>query len=141
MNDTENDTETAEVKSGAGSVLLVDDDKFLIDMYSLKFRNARYTVQACLSAKDALELLRGGLQVDAIVFDILMPEMEGFKFLEVLRDEKLGAGAVLVSLTNQANDFEKKRAEDLGCVRYIVKASMIPSEVVEAVKEEIAKKK
>lgn len=134
--------EEKETTEGAkGKILLVDDDKFLVDMYSLKFRGAGYTVQACLRAKDALDALRGGYAANAIVFDILMPETEGFSFLEAVHAEKLAGGAVLIALTNQANDFEKKRAEELGCDRYIVKASMIPSEVVHAVEEEIQKKK
>ncbi|RJR14063.1 response regulator [Candidatus Parcubacteria bacterium] len=128
-------------EGGKGNIMLVDDDKFLIDMYSLKFRGAGYTVQAHLRAKDALDALRGGFAAHAIVFDILMPETEGFSFLETIKTEKLAKDAVLVALTNQANDFEKKRAEELGCDRYIVKASMIPSEVVHAVEEEIQKKK
>lgn len=128
-------------KGNKGNMLLVDDDKFLVDMYSLKFRGAGYTVQSYLRAKDALDALRGGFSADAVVFDILMPGIEGFTFLEAVKAEKLAQGAVLVALTNQANDFEKKRAEALGCDRYIVKASMIPSEVVHAVEEEMQKKK
>lgn len=124
-----------------GKIMLVDDDKFLVEMYSLKFRTAGYTVQAYVNAKDALDALRSGFAPNAVVFDILMPEMEGFSFLEKIHGDKLAQGAVLVALTNQANDFEKKRAEELGCDRYIVKASMIPSEVVQAVEEEIRKKK
>lgn len=124
----------------SGCVLLVDDDKFLTDMYSMKFTGAGFTVQACLSVGDALTALRGGFKPDAIVLDILMPEEDGFSFLETIAKESLAQSAVKIALTNQSNDAEKKRAEDLGVSRYIVKASMIPSEVVEAVREGIAKK-
>jgi len=124
-----------------GSVLFVDDDKFLADMYGMKFSAAGYTVQSCLSVKDALEALHGGFAADAVVFDLLMPERDGFGLLESLRGEHLASGAALIALTNQSNDAEKQRAEGLGTDRYIVKASMIPSEVVGVVGEEIAKKK
>ncbi len=123
----------------SGSVLLVDDDKFLTNMYSMKFTGAGFTVHACLSVGDALTVLRGGFSPDAIVFDILMPEGDGFSFLEAIKTDKLAPSAIKIALTNQSSDAEKKRAEDLGVDRYIVKASMIPSEVVEAVKGEIAK--
>ena len=138
----ENDTNAESVKSTPGGrVLLVDDDKFLADMYSMKFTGAGFTVQACLSAAEALQALRGGFAVDAIVFDILMPEQDGFSFLEVLGKEHLAEGAVKIALTNQGDDAEKMKATELGVNRYIVKASMIPSEVVEVVKEEIKKNK
>lgn len=122
-------------------VLLVDDDKFLVDMYAMKFTASGYEVQACISANEALETLRGGFPADAVVFDIIMPERDGFSFLSALGDEKLVPGAARIALTNQSNDDERTRVEGLGVDRYIVKASTIPSEVVNLVGEEIAKKK
>jgi len=124
-----------------GSVLLLDDDKFLLDMYSMKFTAAGFMVQACFSAEDALKALRGGFQADAVVFDLVMPERDGFSFLEALETEHLAPGVIKIALTNQGNDTDKERAEKLGVSRYIVKASMIPSEVLAVVKEEIAKRK
>ncbi|MEK7069007.1 MAG: response regulator [Patescibacteria group bacterium] len=122
------------------NVLLVDDDKFLIDMYSMKFTAGNYNVQACLSVTDALGVIKGGFCADAIVFDILMPEQDGFAFLQTISKEGLAKGATLIALTNQSDDSEKTKAEGLGVDRYIIKASMIPSEVVALVEGEIAKK-
>ena len=122
------------------SILLVDDDKFLTDMYSMKFAAAGFNVHASLSADDALVVLRGGFVPNAVVFDIVMPKQDGFSFLQALGKEKLAPNAVKIALTNQSNDAEKVKAEELGASRYIVKASMIPSEVVEAVRSEIAGK-
>ena len=59
----------------------------------------------------------------------------------------VGAGAMaffvlgINAVTNQSDDSEREKALQLGADRYIVKASMIPSEVVSAVAEELAKKK
>lgn len=124
-----------------GNVLFVDDDKFLADMYGMKFSSAGFAVQSCLSVSDALQALHNGFQADAVVFDLVMPERDGFSFLEALRDEKLVPQAVRIALTNQNDDEEKKKADELGAHRYIIKASMIPSEVVALVAEEIAKRK
>lgn len=128
------------VAPSKGNVLLLDDDKFLVGMYSMKFTKAGYTVEACLGVGDALQVLKSGFQADAIVFDIIMPEHDGFYFLETLKNEKLGGRAALVALTNESDDAQKARAAGLGADRVIVKATMIPSEVVSTVAEEIAKK-
>ena len=139
------DTPASDTKSlpagGQGNVLLVDDDKFLLDMYSVKFTQGGYTVHAALSVKAAIDTLKGGFAADAVVFDLVMPQENGFTLLEKIRAEKLVPGASLVALSNQSDESEKKRAEELGATRYIIKASMIPSEVVSAVGEEIAKGK
>lgn len=120
-------------------VLLVDDDRFLLDMYSTKFIQAGFGVEACQSVEEALKLLRGGLKPAAVLFDIIMPGEDGFMFLHAIHEEKLAEGARLIALTNQSNDEDKAQAEKLGVDRYVVKASMIPSEVLEMAKEEIAK--
>ena len=122
-----------------GKVLLIDDDKFLVDMYAVKFTQSGFTVQAALSVADGLKVLREGFAADAILFDLIMPGGDGFSFLEALKKEALAPGAVKITLTNEMNDEEQKRIKELGADRYVVKATMIPSEVVSTVSEEIAK--
>ncbi|OGG75945.1 hypothetical protein A3A41_04355 [Candidatus Kaiserbacteria bacterium RIFCSPLOWO2_01_FULL_54_22] len=124
-----------------GTILLTDDDKFLLDMYGMKFTQNGYTVEACLSANEALGILRSGFQPDVILFDLTMPELDGFSFLKAIADEHLAPKALKIALTNQSNESEKAKATELGATRYIVKASMIPSEVVNTVNEELAKHK
>lgn len=126
-------------KPPKGTILLVDDDKFLLDMYGMKFSVAGYTVEAFLSAKEALGALRGGLKPDVILFDLTMPEFDGFTFLKTMSDERLAPLAIKIALSNQSDETEREKTAELGAARYIVKASMIPSEVVNTVAEELAK--
>lgn len=123
------------------NVLLVDDDRFLLDMYSVKFTKEGFGVNSFLSVDEALEALRGGLAVDAIVFDLVMPGKDGFAFLDAVRKEKLDKSAVLIALTNQMEDQERAKTEELGAQKYIVKASIVPSEVVNIVRDEITRGK
>ncbi|OGG56566.1 hypothetical protein A2680_03085 [Candidatus Kaiserbacteria bacterium RIFCSPHIGHO2_01_FULL_55_37] len=122
-----------------GIILLVDDDKFLLDMYGMKFSQGGYTVEACMSANEALGILRGGFLPDVLLFDLTMPELDGFTFLKALSDEHLATNSIKIALTNQSDESEKAKALEMGASRYIVKASMIPSEVVNTVGEELAK--
>ncbi|MCR4325437.1 MAG: response regulator [Patescibacteria group bacterium] len=115
------------------SVMLVDDDKFLLDMYTTKFTQRGYSVQACISADDALKFLREGLEPNAILFDLTMPERDGLSFLQEIKDSKLASNALKIALTNQSSEEEKAKVIALGTDSYIVKATMIPSEVVNTV--------
>ena len=121
-----------------GNVLLVDDDQFLLDLYSTKFAREGYNIHTCLSPKDAIDVLRSGFV--PILFDISMPEQDGFSFLQTLLDEHLAPNSLLIALTNRSTDADKIKAEQLGASRYIVKATMIPAELVATVAEVIAKK-
>ena len=115
------------------TVLLIDDDEFLRDMYARKFREHDVSVEALGSAREALEKLRAGSMPDIIVFDIVMPGVDGFALLETLKKEGLGAQAVKVALTNQSSDEDAERAKALGAKAFLVKAELTPSEVIVAV--------
>src|SRR5690606_6093834 len=123
------------------AVMLVDDDKFLLDMYSLTFSQAGFAVHPCFSTHEAVDTLRGGAVPLVVLFDITMPGEAGLALLETIKKEKLVPGAKLIALTNQGSDGDKKKAEELGANRYVIKATMIPSEVVNMVKEELGIRK
>ncbi|MDO8552399.1 MAG: response regulator [bacterium] len=130
-----------EAKDEKLNILLVDDDKFLVDMYCMKFAASGCNPHACLSVDDALQVLRDGFNPHAIIFDVVMPEHDGFYLLKTLGEENLGKGAVRIALTNESDDATKSKMIELGADRVIIKASMIPSEVVDAVKKEVERRK
>ena len=112
-------------------ILLVDDDRFLIDMYAMKFKKSGIEIDAVANSSIALEKLRAGNIYNILIFDIIMPTMDGLELLKIVRDEKLDHDAVVIMLTNQSDDVEKAKA--LGIDGYIIKATTIPSEVVDKV--------
>ncbi len=112
-------------------IMLVDDDKFLLDMYSLKFQKSGIEIDAISSSTKALENLRNNDVYDVILLDIIMPGMDGLELLKKIRDEGMAKNSKVVMLTNQADDYEK--AKSLGIDGYIIKATTIPSEVVDQV--------
>ena len=124
---------------GSHTVMLVEDDVFLLDMYGTKFTQEGFTVELCQSVTEALTALRGGLKPSVILFDIVMPGEDGFALLRALKTENLAKGSCVIALTNQSSDDDRKLALDFGVDQYVVKASMIPSEVVAMTKECIAK--
>jgi two-component system alkaline phosphatase synthesis response regulator PhoP len=112
-------------------ILLVDDDRFLLDMYLLKFKKSGLEIDTASNGISALEKIKSNSNYDMVLMDIIMPGMDGLELLKKIRDEKLLPHAVVIMLTNQADDEDKARA--LGVDGYIIKATMIPSEVVEKV--------
>lgn len=116
-------------------ILLIDDDKFLLDMYSLKFGNANYEVKACDSTDGALKLIHEGYTPDIILCDIVMPGMDGLDLMGKLASEKLASGAIKIMLTNQGSSDDIARAKKLAVDGYIVKATTIPSEVLAEVEK------
>lgn len=129
-----------EASGGLGLIYILDDDKFLADMYSMKFMQKGFSVEAFESVAGALAALRKGVAPRAILFDIVMPDLNGFDFLRTAKAEKLGGTAAFIALTNQSSDQDRAQAESLGVDAYVIKASLIPSEVVARTLAEIEKK-
>lgn len=117
----------------AYTVLLVDDDKFLLGMYQKKFEKFGLSAEMCVGSEEALSKLRGGAKYDVLVLDIIMPVMDGIELLRTIRKEKLAENSTVVMLTNESSSSRIEEAKTLGVAGYIVKATSIPSEVVEEI--------
>ncbi len=108
---------------------LVDDDRFLLDMYAVKFKAANHEVTAFSGGEEVLKALRELPAPDALLLDIVMPEVDGFDVLETIHTEQLVPTTKLIVLSNQGQESDIERAKSLGAHGYIIKASAIPSEV------------
>jgi DNA-binding response OmpR family regulator len=117
----------------AKKIFIVDDDKFLLDMYTFKFKEKGFDVVQAFGSVDALNKLKGGISPDVILLDVVMPAMDGFELLSIIKKENLASTAKVIILSNlgQSTDVEKGRS--LGASGYVIKASATPSEVVEKV--------
>lgn len=116
-------------------VLLIDDDQFLVALYQ---RNAlAYPVElvVAFSGEDGLKLLRGGLTPDNILLDINMPGMSGIEVLRAIREEKLVPNADITILSNTAQVEYEDDYRQLGIQRFVSKAFLLPSQVLQYVVE------
>ncbi|MEI6191038.1 MAG: response regulator [bacterium] len=114
-------------------ILIVDDDKFLLNMYSIKFSKNDYEVNAASSGEEVFSKIKEVYNPDIILLDIIMPGMDGFGVLERIKKENLVPNSLIIMLTNQGQLSDIEKAKDFGVNGYIIKATSIPSEVVEEV--------
>jgi DNA-binding response OmpR family regulator len=121
-------------------IYLVDDDRFLLDMYALKFKASGHDVSTCTKGEELVALLKEQPEPDAILLDVVMPGMSGFDALAQVRKERLLTKGVVIMLTNQGSDADLDRAKELDAAGYIIKASAIPSEVVSQTMSILAKR-
>ncbi len=112
------------------SILIVDDDSFLLDMYALKFSQSGFDVDTALGSTVALQKIKELKSLDILLTDIVMPVMDGFELLQKINEENLIPNTIKIIISNlgQTEDIEKGKA--LGVSGYIVKANATPSEVV-----------
>lgn len=121
-------------------ILLIDDDDSLRQMYGLILGKAGYEL---VTANDGVQGLgkarQGGF--DLILLDLMMPNLDGIGFLHGLQTEpsKKPNGPIVV-LSNAGYDAVAKEAESLGAAGFLLKADLLPRDLVREVGRFIAKK-
>ena len=113
-------------------ILLVEDEKSLVEMYSLRFKESGFKLLVAADGLAGLELAQKELPA-LILLDIMLPKMDGFAVLADLKKETKTKNIPVLLLSNlgQKTDIDKGKA--LGADDYVVKASMTPSQVLEKI--------
>lgn len=111
-------------------ILIIDDDKFLLDMYAMKFSGKDFDIETSQSAADSLTKIEGGYKPDVILLDLVMPGLDGFGFLDESKKKNLARYAKVIVFSNLGQKEDIEKAMNLGAAGYIIKASSTPSEVV-----------
>jgi DNA-binding response OmpR family regulator len=117
-----------------GSVLIIEDDEILADVYATKLKLECYEV---LLATDGVRGLHEAVRKkpDLILLDVVLPKLNGFEILKQIRQRRDTKNIPVVVLSNLGQDYEVKRGMTLGADKYLVKANYTPAEVVDVVKE------
>jgi two-component system response regulator len=101
-------------------ILLIDDEKDIAELV-VEILKDEYDVEFVLSGKAALGVLSKDRNFDLILLDIIMPEMDGWEFLdnlkEILKDEKIPIA--IFSILKEPQDMLKAIKE--GACAYLVK--------------------
>lgn len=121
-------------------ILLVEDEKFIADLYAHVLNKANYLVKIAGNGGDAIKILEKE-KFDLLLLDIVLPDMNG---LEVLRQWKLKnvqTNMIIILLTNLGQDATIKEGFVLGATGYLVKASFTPDQIVNEVKNALEGKK
>ena len=87
----------ATARAGRGRVLIVEDERPILELMRLVLDQAGYEVIACESAETALERFPSRTPVDLVVSDVIMPGMNGRDLVDELRRRQPGLPALFVS--------------------------------------------
>jgi DNA-binding response OmpR family regulator len=120
------------------SILLVEDDPFLIDIYTTKFKKAGFGVEMASNGEEGLRKLSEG-KFDLLVLDIVLPQVDGWEVLRKIKNQKSSSKNLkdlkVVVLSNLGQKGEVEKGLKLGATKYLIKAHYTPTEVVEEIKE------
>jgi len=108
-----------EQKSGV-KVLLVDDDEQILRSLRVYLELENFTVDTADNGKEALKRLTE-FKPDIIVLDIMMPEMDGFEVLEIMKNDASLKNIPVIMLTAKGQDVDVLKGYKMGASSYMTK--------------------
>lgn len=100
------------------SILVCEDDFAIKTMISTKLKQENYSVYTVQNGQEALNLMEKQ-QIDLVISDIMMPEMDGYEFVQTLRETKHTLPILMITAKSQLESLET--AFKLGVDDYMVK--------------------
>jgi len=120
-------------------ILIIEDEKILVDMYKSKLEANNFEVISAFSSEEGIKILRKE-KPDLVILDILLPKENGITFLEKIEKIKIMPGIRIVVFSNYDDPETKKKVFKLGVEDYLIKTQFTPREFLEKVKEYFRKK-
>lgn len=117
-------------------ILLVEDDTALASVYKSRLELEGFEVSHVgngeLALSSAIEF-----KPDLIVLDAMMPKINGFDVLDILRNTPETTNVRVIMLTALSQPTDKERAKELGADDYLVKSQVVISDVVERIRHHL----
>ncbi|TAH31859.1 response regulator [Candidatus Saccharibacteria bacterium] len=116
------------------TILVVEDDRFIGEMYVRSLQRSGYTVDWVTSGNDGIEAATQR-QYDLLLLDVMLPEKQGDEVLRQLRTEgedKIPHSRIIV-LTNFDQDDESRAAMQAKADGYLIKADITPKKLLEII--------
>ena len=121
----------------ARRVLLAEDDRFLRRAAESRLRQGGFTVLTAVDGEEALRMTRAE-RPDLVLLDLIMPKLQGFEVLKMLKEDPATAPIPVIVLSNLGQDEDLKQAMDLGAIAYFIKAHLSLQELVQRVADTLA---
>lgn len=102
-------------------ILCVDDDLGMLDTIEDILNNAGYTVSLAKSGKQAVDLLKKGIDCKLVLLDVDMPEMDGYATFKAIRELEGMAEVPIIFLTGMDDPDFEIRGLEYGAADYITK--------------------
>ena len=102
-------------------ILIIDDDPRNIFALSATLRAKSFDCLSCTSAEEAIQLLKTDEPIDAVLIDMMMPEMDGYEAIPLIKEIESRAEVPVISVTAQAMVGDREKCISAGADDYISK--------------------
>ena len=101
-------------------IFLMEDDKFLLKLYSDKLNREGFEVSMAITGEEGLGKVAAE-KPDLVLLDIILPQKNGFDILSEIKLNPATKNIPVIILNNRGQDSDIKTGFELGAVDYLVK--------------------
>ncbi|NML68986.1 response regulator [Chryseobacterium sp. RP-3-3] len=101
-------------------ILIVDDDPRNIFALKLTLKSRGYQIESCTMAQEAIQILKEHA-IDIILMDMMMPEMDGYEAIRMIRNTPSMSEIPVIAVTAQAMPEDRQKCIDAGAQDYVSK--------------------
>jgi len=102
-------------------VLIIDDDPRNIFALGATLKAKKYKIESCESAKEAIDLLQTDAVFDVVLIDMMMPEMDGYDAIPLIRRIASRGTTPIIAVTAQAMTGDREKCLNAGADNYLSK--------------------
>ena len=113
------------------TILIIEDDRFIGEMYVRSLNKAGYDVDWMVDGNDGLIAARNK-PYDVMLLDVMLPERRGSEILQILRGgvDDLIPGTKVIVLTNFDQSEEARQNMEKLADGYLIKAEITPKKLL-----------
>ena len=118
-------------------ILIIDDDNEVRKQYVDLFRKNDFEVLEAKDGVEGLNIVKAEEGIDVIFTGIIMPRMDGFKLISILKEDKMTANIPVVVNSHLGKEEDKEKMRELGAKDFIIRGITSPMEVLKRINQVI----
>ena len=118
-------------------IFIIEDDLFLQGLEATKLKKEGFEIITAASGKDVSSIISKKPKIDLILLDLMLPDMDGFEILKMIRVETSLAKTPVIVFSNLSEEKDIEKAKSLGINEFMIKSNFNLDELTAKVREMI----
>jgi len=117
------------------TIFTIEDDFFLQELEVARFKKEGFNVLAASNSKDFFDVLAKNPIIDLILLDLMLPDVDGFEVLKIIKKEPSLVNTPIVVFSNLSEEKDIEKAKEIGINEFMIKSNFHLDQLVSKVRE------
>ena len=118
-------------------IFIVEDDIFLQGLEGTKLKKEGFEILSAASGKDVSGIIAKKPTIDLILLDLMLPDMDGFEILQMMRKEAIYLKTPVIIFSNLSEEKDIEKAKSFGVNEFMIKSNFNLDELTVKIREMI----